>query len=189
MELQPSKRPGWATWVDAPEGLSVELRFEQHGGRLRVRGIRMEAVAPLASDDLRAVPVGRAEAALNAPAFRQALAATSLDRVKVHDLGQRVAALQPIGEPTGFAVEQVASTANRHPDDLVLQAAGDRPRQRPDLFYADVADMYSRLATTSRRPAADLAEANGVPVSTVHRWIRTARERGHLPHGRRGAAG
>jgi hypothetical protein len=59
-------------------------------------------------------------------------------------------------------------------------------RRKPDSFYADAADRYLWLASQGRRPATALADANGVPVTTVHRWIKEARQRGILPPGQRG---
>jgi hypothetical protein len=58
-----------------------------------------------------------------------------------------------------------------------------------DDFYRFVGEVYGKAATVSTRPAAELAKAWEVPVTTVHRWIREARRRGHLPPaepGRRG---
>jgi hypothetical protein len=62
-------------------------------------------------------------------------------------------------------------------------------RHFDDNFYEAVAATYSALAALSSRPAAEIAEANGEPVSTVHSWIRQARRRGYLPAGRQGKAG
>jgi hypothetical protein len=54
-------------------------------------------------------------------------------------------------------------------------------RRKPDKFYAHVAEVYLAQASISDRPAKDLAEANdGLPVSTVHRWLKEARNRGLL---------
>jgi hypothetical protein len=50
-----------------------------------------------------------------------------------------------------------------------------------DEFYRRVGEIYAKAALASPRPAADLAEAWDVPLSTVHRWVRVARRRGHLP--------
>lgn len=58
----------------------------------------------------------------------------------------------------------------------------------PD-FYERVARTYGRYMRVSRSPAAEIAKASGVPVRTVHGWIREARKIGALPPGRQGAAG
>lgn len=83
------------------------------------------------------------------------------------------------------AAEQGWRDVARLPDDLLL-ADG---RNRPDEFYATVASTYRHLVTASPRPVADLADANDVPRSTAHRWVKEARRRGMLPPGRPGKAG
>lgn len=75
-------------------------------------------------------------------------------------------------------------------------AAGHRrePLTRPDGtdpegFSRRVAEAYVEAASATRAPATVLAEEAGVPVTTVHRWVREARQRGHLPPARKGRAG
>jgi hypothetical protein len=60
-------------------------------------------------------------------------------------------------------------------------------RRRPDDFYRRVAELFTWLTSSGRStsPAADIAAANDVPVSTVHRWIKEARTRGVLAPGQR----
>jgi hypothetical protein len=60
---------------------------------------------------------------------------------------------------------------------------------KPDRFYKQVAAVYTQLAAHGNRPAADLAEANGVPLTTAHRWVREARRRGFLLRGQKGHSG
>jgi hypothetical protein len=83
------------------------------------------------------------------------------------------------------AAEQGWRDVARLPDDLLLADA----RSRPDEFYATVASTYRHLVTASARPVAELADANDVPRSTAHRWVKEARRRGMLPPGRPGKAG
>lgn len=59
-------------------------------------------------------------------------------------------------------------------------------RKRPDSFYRQVAERFQWLAERGSQPAKELAAANDVPVTTVHRWIKEARRRGILPPVRRG---
>jgi hypothetical protein len=61
--------------------------------------------------------------------------------------------------------------------------------RKSDVFYQRVAALYSQRATQSSRPAVEMANANGVPVTTVHRWVKEARRRGFLPPGQRGRRG
>lgn len=59
----------------------------------------------------------------------------------------------------------------------------------PDGFSRRVAAAYREAYKRTRTPAKALAEEAGVPVTTVHRWVREARRSGHLPKARRGRAG
>lgn len=54
----------------------------------------------------------------------------------------------------------------------------------PDGFSRRVAEAYRAAVVTTSKPAKVLADEAGVPVTTVHRWIREARQRGHLKPGR-----
>jgi hypothetical protein len=81
-------------------------------------------------------------------------------------------------------------TGDRHedaaiPDDLfTLEGRG-----RSDDFYAHVAAVYRHLVGQTKQPVQSIAEANNVPKTTAHRWIKEARNRGLLPPGRPGKAG
>jgi hypothetical protein len=59
----------------------------------------------------------------------------------------------------------------------------------PDAFYDAIASTYRHLAGVSPRPVVDIAEANGVPVTTAQRWVKEARRRGLLSPGHRGKSG
>lgn len=82
-------------------------------------------------------------------------------------------------------------------DSLTVTRSG-RPRAKlrvpttnpkPPKFYEEVARAYRELAAEGNRPAVELAEANGVPLSTAHRWVKRARELGFLPPGQKGRRG
>lgn len=68
-----------------------------------------------------------------------------------------------------------------------LKVPTERPY--PDEFYKSVARSYLACLRIGGRPAPQLAEAWGVPRSTVHGWVKEARRRGMLPPGRKGKAG
>jgi len=53
--------------------------------------------------------------------------------------------------------------------------------KRPDTFYETVMKVYAEASRASKTPAVDVAEANGVPVTSVHRWVKEARRRGLMP--------
>lgn len=64
------------------------------------------------------------------------------------------------------------------------------PNTGSDEFLAAVGDTYRTLVDHGIDPAPRMREANGIErVSTVHYWIRRARERGLIARGRRGRAG
>ena len=58
---------------------------------------------------------------------------------------------------------------------------------KPDSFYREVARIFAGLAVNTPRPAAVIAEANSVPISRIHGWIKEARRRGLLAPGERQA--
>lgn len=70
---------------------------------------------------------------------------------------------------------------------VVPQVPDSRPY--PDEFYRDVAAAYRAHAMHHRNPSAMIADASGVPITTVHRWVRIARRRGFLPPGQPGKVG
>lgn len=82
-----------------------------------------------------------------------------------------------------------ALSDDRH--ELVVVGPHRTPSTRAlgDAFYASVADAYRLAARHLPGPAKAIAEANGVPVSTVHRWVKEARRRNHLPPGQAGKRG
>lgn len=76
-------------------------------------------------------------------------------------------------------------------DLTVPRARISRPpgRSLPDEFLIEVAHAYSSLAKDGQKPAPVIAEEAGVPVTTVHRWIKESRRRGLLAPARKGATG
>jgi len=185
----------WCEWHQDPAlpGTVLVRVGVGDGGRLVLTGLRIDG-APTA-ELLRSVPVGRIEAAANAQLT------IVEDRVVPaaipHRPGREPRAAHD-GWETSDPVRAVARPAaragdvpdHRVPDHRVADhRVADGARGRPDRFYRDVARAYRDLAQSSARPAADLAEASGVPTTTAHRWIKEARRRGFLPPGRPGKAG
>ena len=75
---------------------------------------------------------------------------------------------------------------------MILKLRVPEGGKKPDSFYEQLAARWTWLTITRprggrHRPASELAEANGVPVSTVHRWVKEARRRGILGPGSRTA--
>jgi len=167
----------------------IRVRFAlSEGGRLEPVEMYLEGHPTLTGEMLRTIPLASMEAAANGH-WRQML-------------------LDSIGE-AGAVVDKATDKwltiiGGGHREHM-LSIGADRAKQirrqtlrlripqghkRPDGFYARVAEMYLALTESgSRRPAPEIAEANDVPVSTVHRWIAEARRRELLPDGRQGKAG
>lgn len=99
--------------------------------------------------------------------------------------------------PAGRRIEVELTDTVTATDSLTVTRSG-RPRAKlrvpttnpkPPKFYQEVARAYLELAVEGNRPAVELAEANGVPLSTAHRWVKRARELGFLPPGQKGRRG
>ncbi|MEV4508056.1 hypothetical protein AB0K00_03750 [Dactylosporangium sp. NPDC049525] len=171
---------GWYEWrQEPPLAQTVQVRVGvAMGGRLVLTGLRIDG-SPSA-DLLRAIPVGRIEAAANA---QLAVVHESVDTPPVLNPRRRPVA-PPVAVDAGWEMVEPALAVSR-----AAPAAGGRSRGRPDVFYREVADVYLDFAQDSPRPACDLADQHGVPVSTAHRWVKEARRRGFLPPGRPGKTG
>ena len=170
---------GWYEWrQEPPLAQPVQVRVSvATGGRLVLTGLRIDG-SPSA-DLLRAIPVGRIEAAANA------------QLAGVHDAIDTPPVLNPRARPVAPPVAVDAGWETVEPALAVTRAVpgSTRTRGRPDVFYRQVADVYLDFAQDSPRPACDLADRHGVPVSTAHRWVKEARRRGFLPPGRPGKSG
>lgn len=161
---------GWAFW-HLRDGLDVRVRIRDHGGELVPEAVLVRATSSsVTGTDLRSIPLGRLEAALRQPQIRQAIAATTADS-KAPDLS-------PSGMSTDAARHEAMGATAPEP---VLSAESlriDIPKgKRGDDFYTQVGLVVSLAAVTSPRPLADVAEANGVPLTTVRRWIKERRRR------------
>jgi hypothetical protein len=132
----------------------------------------------LTSDDLRAIPFTGMLTWANTPGPRRSIMrAAGWDDAKIDRLYDRPALAFP-SDPA-------------RPSKPPLRFNMPEGRRKPDAFYERVARAYMWLSTWggSRRPAAQIAEVNQVPATTVHRWIKEARRRGLLPPGEIGRAG
>jgi hypothetical protein len=184
-------RDGWAYWFNSQlDNADVWLRFKRsEGGRFEIvdAHISGKVSGPL----LRSLPLSRIEASVNAPGLDRSLewrfnkgepVGPGLwpdTKAKKNLLKWREG---PAQEDATVRPATVALSVNIPP---VKIKAG----KKPDDFYKQVAERYSALASQTRRPAAVLAEKNGVPASTIHRWVREARRRGLLSPGHPGRAG
>jgi hypothetical protein len=176
----------WCEWHQEPPlpGTVLVRVAVGDGGRLVLTGLRVEGVPT--AELLRAIPVGRIEATANAQLSIVDDEVVPAPPVRLPEHPGRVAEAADGGwdvPDPGVAVPRPGARAP------VPDSNGGGRRGRPDGFYRDVARAYLDLAQASTRPVAVLAEANGVPPTTAHRWVKEARRRGFLPPGRPGKAG
>jgi len=169
----------WYEWRgETPLAATVLVRVAVGAdGRLVLAGLRVDG--PPTAELLRAIPVGRIEAAANAQL-------SVIDDVITPNAPANPRA-RPLGPPDGGDGWETTDPARAR--ERTRRADVARSRGRPDLFYREVADVYLDLAQASHRPASDIAADRGVPVSTAHRWVKEARRRGFLPPGRPGKTG
>ena len=163
---------GWYLSRNLPEEARISLRFGvDERGRVTAEEL---TVSPVSAAKLRGLPIGKMESALNAPDL-----ADDVARVISHDRGS-----PPLSERRRRELRASLTRARRQQvvPPLKIPAGGGR---KPDAFYSHVARLYSAMSLASDTPAAELARRNGVPVSTIYRWIKEARRRGLMPPGRR----
>lgn len=172
----------WYEWRQEPPLPATVLVRIAPGcdGRLLLAGLRVEGTPT--AELLRAIPVGRIEAVANAQLT------TVDDAVVPAVVARRSHPHAAAADPRGWEITDPRRALDRPRHDRPPSEPAGR-RGRPDTFYERVAHEYLRLAQTSPRPATDLAEAHGVPVTTAHRWIKEARRRRFLPPGRPGKSG
>lgn len=177
----------WYEWRQRPAlSAHIYVRVVPHDdGRLALAELRI--VGEPTSDLLRSIPVGRIEAAANA----QLAVLDDADAPRSPRARRRAGAVTGNGGAGRRADDEDGWVVLGDISQVRRRRSGDESsgRGRPDRFYEDIARSYQRLSRSSRRPAADLAEQHGVPVTTAHRWIKEARRRGILPAGRPGKAG
>ncbi|GAB3844328.1 hypothetical protein GCM10027610_058600 [Dactylosporangium cerinum] len=170
--LAAASRDWYLWWQEPPLGATILVRLKlTSNGRWVLDGLLVDG-APTAAL-LRAIPVGRIEAAANAQA-----ADSSLPRQET------VAGQESLAGDPG-----TQSTDRRRRSARSLPPGVRRIRGRPDTFYQHVAAVYRGLAQQSTHPVADLAASHDIPMTTAHRWIKEARRRGFLPPGRPGTSG
>lgn len=164
---------GYATFDRGDTAPIVQLRFgELPTGRIAITELHIADAVDLTGTLVRSLPFGQITTAVNRP--------TAIDKVRDH-----IRAKGDEYSPTKFGPVRVPlGPRERAPS---LRLAIPQGRRRPDDFYQRVGELYTRLTSSGRsqRPAADIAKANAVPVSTVHRWIKEARNRGLLAPGQR----
>jgi hypothetical protein len=167
---------GWIL-ADNGRGERASVRFQPtERGRLEPVELRLDGPV-LDSNTLRRLPLTVMETFANTVWHGELQ--DMLDIAPEGDLHDRNYVPPQFSEPGSIRRSIVRKTAR-----LKIPAGA-----KPDTFYQQVAKTYSQLARGSNRPAAELAEANDVPVTTAHRWVKEARRRGFLPPGQKGRRG
>lgn len=186
------------------------LRFEDRGGRLTPVDLFLadDSDRAITANLLRRLPLGRIEAMAqsNQDAIRRGLLEPGPDLRRAaayYSAGSWVvdhprrpdhwvarmfyAQIPGSGEAQAPMPRRLRPPRPSSPPDPTLKVPAARPYG--DAFYRHVAEVYSALARELRSPAGAMADANGVPVTTIHRWVKQARARGYLPPGHPGKAG
>ncbi len=175
---------GWCSYSSPryPKRSQVFLRFARasEGAGFAVREIHFAFAAGLGSRSFRGLPIGRLEAAVNRPEHHAALS----ERVKPTDaVAVRFPEEVYTDEEWPWWMYKIPPRP-RAPR-LKVKIPDGGGRRKPDRFYEQIAERFAYLATVSPSPAAELAKANDVPVTTVHGWVKEARRRGLLAAGER----
>jgi hypothetical protein len=187
LSFEPSEQSGWAVYfpnLDNTRAADVFIRVGPpsmdvggspsvlpEGVPLEIREVRvvLGEAAQLRSAVLRSIPQDRIEAAINQPKPRKVLA----EYVKP----AFVVAESVPGRMGAWLFRPPEHHGVKLPDLRLEIPDGYR---KPDEFYSTVGELFLQLAAVSTRAAQEIAEANEVKPTTVHRWIREAKARGLL---------
>ena len=163
-------RVGWAMWHH-PSSSSVAFvsfeRFVESWTIKEVRFVRLESKFRLQANDLRLLALGRVESMASDPDIKELLVAGySSDALPVLDPAQ----------VTASKAKAVCEQLPERPRTSSL-AISVPPKGQRDMFFYEILDtIYRRAASQSSHPAKDIAKANGVPVTTVHAWLKAMRK-------------
>lgn len=168
----------WIRW-ERPGGLDVRVSLDVTGPRILIDGVtvfpghaRQHGSATVRASDLRDLPLGQLENALN----ERILSATIRHLMDESQEDPLELDFSPGNRDVQFAFTATKDRPDPTPS-LVLSEISEPPR--PDAFYIEVADIWARaLGVGHKHPAQVIASANGTDAPIVHRWVREARRRG-----------
>jgi hypothetical protein len=163
-------------FVDAELSAAIEVtpQVDEASNRIVIGriAIHVDPSSRISTSVLQSIPVGRIEAHLNSlelePQIRARLNSAGLDLRYI------------VGLPYDGFIELSRFKVRR--DD-------DNPRNLGDDFYRRVAEAFDLASLHTSAPSTLLSEQNEVPMTTIARWVREARKRGHLAptiHARKG---
>jgi hypothetical protein len=154
---------GWVAYTPPNQRYAVRIHLSEKPGISRWVVDELHYSLPrITARDLRDLPLGKVEAWVN-QLVQQGL---------VDVLGAKLSDAVQFADP--LWVPKLPPTSKG---------------PKGDEFYRWFGEIYGKAAVVSTQPAKDLAEAWDKPITTIHRWTREARRRGHLPPaepGRRG---
>jgi hypothetical protein len=171
---------GWFTFNLPPygaDGVHAHARRDD-AGRWWITDLYVHG--QVSAETLRGISIPRLEARL-AQVTRDPDTAERMSRADDNDLkiGKlRSRARDVADHERELRAQGIARAELRRPDG-----------EDPEEFYRLVSRAYAEYAAETKAPAREMAEEAGVPVTTVHRWVREARRRGFLPPARKGRAG
>jgi len=140
---------------------------------VEIHGLAADAIS---GRHLRELPLGRMEIVVNLPVHRAQMARFAQSR------GGDLGITFPGVDLDHWIDAEVGKHRRRRPRMRLDIPEGNR---KPDKFYEQVAYRWGVLQAEGAKAAAELAEANDVPVTTVYRWVKEARRRGLLTGGER----
>ena len=170
---------GWTYYDSEEEGQRVYLRFSQdERGWLYVSELRITREAGISTSTVRSLPLGQIEAAANVVALAE--------KIQNSLSNPRPEQVEP--DEKFWAERAAVGPISPEPPPEVPALLGPvkvgQGRRYPAGFYEELSALYGRVAGRRPDPAKWIADQNGVPVRTVHRWLAVARRRALLPPGR-----
>ena len=194
--------PGEAGWAgfneQSPRRGWILVRFRLQGNRLVATDLHLHDATGIGTDHLRQIPLGQIEAIANTDPHRhrlmrwidktpRRLPIDNVVKVSEKPIKDWHEALAEAWGSADMADQIMLGAAAIQDRETIARMSVPDSRPYPQSFYEQVAETYGKLtASGSRRPAQEIADASGVPVSTVHRWVKEARRLQLLPEGQRG---
>lgn len=163
-------RDRWVLWHH-PEARSVAYaRFRRSSTRQwaieEVRFVPAEQSESVRANDLRLLALGRLEALAADPVVDLMLRSNSQTALP---------RLDPSVVPATDALTACRKLPERQRKSML--AITVPPKGQRDIFFYVLLDaIYARAASQSRHPAQDIADANNVPVTTVHAWMKALKK-------------